>query len=520
MTIVTEKTIKRIPPAGVSKISELIIDADKDWLGKSILNVGNITPQSDNAFDLGSSTKRIRDLYLAKTSGSILFSDGSKIAEDNANLYWDNVNKRLGIGTNTPGADFDIVRSLPTGNITLRLFNNNTSSLTNNELRIDFAFRDKPAARIATIAKGDWTNAFQQKADLAFYTIFNYAQFLERMRITSDGNVGIGTTTPMAKLDVAGNIRISGGSAPFLKFPDPVADNIIELWGNNLYTIGIRGWTWFAKTQQLFRFESALGNTGLNVFEVGRTTGGTFLSVSSVGNVGIGTTSPAYKLDVNGGIRAFGPGDVRYIVFSSGTSGWVGYELRSSGLDGPAGGIFRNNADNNRVSIWSKGQEAISILDTGKVGIGTLNPATKLDINGNLGIGGVEVITSTRELKNTVVRRLYTADETEVFVTGTTEIEVKFHRIVNSSTHGFSIRRVNVIAELKVSGGTGFLKVYIDGVNVITLSTTSTTYTLVKGSYNVSWADDTIHSVSIRLVNNTAGQTTYNRLYECYVDAI
>jgi hypothetical protein len=343
MTIVTERTIKRIPSIGIANLSELNIDVDKDWLGRSILNVGHITPQSDNAFNLGSSTKRFRDLYLAKTSGSILFSDGSKIAEDNANLYWDNTNKRLGIGTNTPGADFDIVRALPTGNITLRLFNNNlTSTHVNNEIRIDFAFRDKPAARIAAIGKGNWLDGLQQRADLAFYTIPAYHLFLERMRITFDGKVGIGTSTPV----------------------------------------------------------------------------------------------------------------------------------------------------------------------------------TLLDINGNLGIGGVEVITSTRELRNTVVRRLYTADETEVFVTGTTEAEVKFHRIVNSSTHGFSIRRVNVIAELKVSGGTGYLKVYIDGVNVITLSTTSTTYVLVKGSYAVSWADDTIHDVSIRLVNNTAGQTTYNRLYECYVDAI
>jgi len=57
---------------------------------------------SDNTYDLGSPTYRWRNLYLVKTSGSILFSDGSKIAEDNANLFWDNTNKRLGIGTTTP----------------------------------------------------------------------------------------------------------------------------------------------------------------------------------------------------------------------------------------------------------------------------------------------------------------------------------------------------------------------------------------------------------------------------------
>ncbi len=34
--------------------------------------------------------------------GSVVFSDGSKLEEDNANFFWDDTNNRLGLGTNTP----------------------------------------------------------------------------------------------------------------------------------------------------------------------------------------------------------------------------------------------------------------------------------------------------------------------------------------------------------------------------------------------------------------------------------
>ena len=40
------------------------------------------------------------------TSGSILFSNGSTIAQNNANLFWDNINNRLGLGTTTPSQRF------------------------------------------------------------------------------------------------------------------------------------------------------------------------------------------------------------------------------------------------------------------------------------------------------------------------------------------------------------------------------------------------------------------------------
>ena len=63
------------------------------------------------------------------TSGSVLFSDGSPIAQDNANLYWDNSNNRLGIGTTTPASRID---SLASSGAQLRLSNdaNNFTTFT------------------------------------------------------------------------------------------------------------------------------------------------------------------------------------------------------------------------------------------------------------------------------------------------------------------------------------------------------------------------------------------------------
>jgi hypothetical protein len=58
----------------------------------------------DNKFDLP-----------ALTAGSVLFSDGTTIAQDNANLFWDNTNNWLGIGTAGPTAPLNIVTADPDG---------------------------------------------------------------------------------------------------------------------------------------------------------------------------------------------------------------------------------------------------------------------------------------------------------------------------------------------------------------------------------------------------------------------
>jgi hypothetical protein len=45
----------------------------------------------------------LSDTPSSYTAGSILFTSGSAVTEDNTNFFWDDVNNRLGLGTNTPG---------------------------------------------------------------------------------------------------------------------------------------------------------------------------------------------------------------------------------------------------------------------------------------------------------------------------------------------------------------------------------------------------------------------------------
>lgn len=44
----------------------------------------------------------------ALTSGSVLFSNGTTISQDNSNLFWDNSNKKLGIGTSSPSVPLEV----------------------------------------------------------------------------------------------------------------------------------------------------------------------------------------------------------------------------------------------------------------------------------------------------------------------------------------------------------------------------------------------------------------------------
>ncbi|MEQ1734037.1 MAG: phage tail protein [Bacteroidia bacterium] len=106
---------------------------------------------------------------------------------------------------------------------------------------------------------------------------------IERMRVTSAGNVGIGTNAPTAPLTIGdgvanrGYLRLNGDLAngPVLQLNDVVA-------GGRIYNI-------------YSGFPSGSGN-----FSVSDLTAGNLprFNITSTGNVGIGTTTPDYKLNI------------------------------------------------------------------------------------------------------------------------------------------------------------------------------------------------------------------------------
>ncbi len=95
--------------------------------------------------------------------------------------------------------------------------------------------------------------------------------------VVNTGDVGIGTTTPSEKLEVVGNVKISPSNS--LQNNDNVNGLFIENEGSN--------GTFF-------------------VLQTATKGGGKSFSVTNAGDVGIGTTTPSEKLEVNGNIKSTG----------------------------------------------------------------------------------------------------------------------------------------------------------------------------------------------------------------------
>ena len=113
----------------------------------------------------------------------------------------------------------------------------------------------------------------------------------EFFRITTTGNVGIGTNDPQAKLDVSGTIlteTVNYGNNQDLPY---------LIAGTTSYTGATTNWGTYGFQH---RFKSNAGGTSRVTID---TQNGEVFCVNTAGRVGIGTASPAYKLEVEGDIK-------------------------------------------------------------------------------------------------------------------------------------------------------------------------------------------------------------------------
>jgi hypothetical protein len=161
-----------------------------------------------------------------------------------------------------------------------------------------------------------------------------YASTLDtQMSIDWNGNVGIGTTTPVGKLNVSG--ATTGKALVLLQ---ELGDQDILTASNSAGTTRFR----MANTGYMYAERFAdISNNNYFLDPAGGTT-----SMAVVSNVGIGTTTPGAKLEV------------------------------------------RNSSTEDILKLFDNTVEVLTVIDGGNVGIGTTTPGSKLDIAGNLRIRG------------------------------------------------------------------------------------------------------------------------------------
>ncbi|MCL4363703.1 site-specific integrase [Patescibacteria group bacterium] len=194
-----------------------------------------------------------------------------------------------------------------------------------------------------------------------FYVYAQSGDANAALYVGDTGNVGIGTNNPQAKLDIAGATSSITNTAGDITIS--AASGNINFNSNNLtnflQALGSTG----TVTAPTYSYSSS-ANTGMylattNVLRF--TTNGTDrLTIDSLGNVGIGTTTPAYKLDVAGTVGAqyyLDKDNPNYGLDPAGTTNFGGYSFKITG-------------------------GALMAYDSGLVGIGNQTPVGKLDVQG------------------------------------------------------------------------------------------------------------------------------------------
>lgn len=327
----------------------------------------------------------------ALTAGSILFSDGTKVEQDNANLFWDDTNNRLGLGTVSPDRTLHVKGDVSGG---VALFDRTTSSTNATAGTI----------KLKATSSGDMTDGFgsafgfyiqdtsavennigdirmvragaDNTGDMLFMTTAAGTN-VEKMRITSGGVVNIGGTATTEKFIVTnGNALFSSTYGVKWAAGSQLYEQTVALSGVDRMIYQPNGSRFDVINSAGSQFIAQFQSSAIQLY-----TGGTErFSIDSSGNVGVGI-SPLVLFHVGGSV------DQVYVMYlGTEASGYNnGGDLAFRGAGGAVVSSIRGTYDTSnagKIDFYTNvsGNTVKMTLLNDKLGIGQTSPTAVLDL--------------------------------------------------------------------------------------------------------------------------------------------
>jgi len=375
------------------------LQVEKDWVS----NYGsiNISHSTNSLGGLGIRCNGVFKsalIYKGGTSGALL-DIGTYNAEpilfrtSNSEQMRIDSSGNVGIGTSSPDSALNIsrdnfnssIQTVPT-NYSLTFANFGATGEYGNQIGLSngtnilssFGFVDEGAGGNTGI----------------YFTTGSSSSQTERLRVSNNGNVGIGTSSPDDKLHVADSTSAE------LKLQTDNANNGSAIKFNRSGTdysyIGTKGY--FTGTSDNNLYLRANSGLGIHFYTNGNNER---MRIDSSGNVGIGNSIPSdFNASANNLVIGSGTGSQGMTIYSGNTSNGNIYFADSSTGTGEYVGFIGYNHNENALRFITSTAERMRIDSSGNVGIGTTSPNVDLNVVATNG-GNVEEILELRNNSTT-----------------------------------------------------------------------------------------------------------------------